>query len=93
MILYRIVNENNIFLRDDFSANENETAIETPIPTELFVIPKICPMWDSENSIWVQNLTDTELEALKPKAVEVITESDRISALETALFELMGVTV
>ena len=79
-MIKRIIDQNGLFLRDDFAANDGEIALDVT-PAQGFYHPK----WDFELEQWIEGGVAPEPQPQDP------TEADRLSAVESALASLMGV--
>jgi len=74
----RIIDENGFFVCDDFVDELTEFTIETPCPPGFYL-----PKWDGKK--WVEGGQAPEQTTPTP------TDTDRITALESALSAMMGV--
>ena len=63
MYYVRIIDENGLFVKDDFVEELTDLTIETPCP-EGFYKPK----WDGTE--WIEGLTETEITAIKNTPIE-----------------------
>lgn len=61
--MLRIINQNGLFLRDDFSANEGEIALDVA-PAQGFYLPK----WDFNLNDWVEGATQEYIDSLLASA-------------------------
>ena len=81
MIFVRIINENGIFLSDDFVEELTANTIETPCP-DGFILPR----WDGTQ--WVEGGTAPTPQPMQP------TQEERLVALEAAMLDvIMGGTL
>ena len=77
MYYVRIIDENGLFIKDDFVEELTELTIETPC-TEGFYKPK----WNGTE--WIEGLTTDEINAIK-NVVQPKTEMEPILQGETTL--------
>lgn len=77
--------QTKLFLRDDFSHNE-ETEIALDVtPAQGFYIPK----YDKEHNTWEEGATQEYIDSLKPQPQES-TEAERLEALEMLMVDILG---
>ena len=77
--------ETNLFLRDDFSFDEEtELMVDEPIPDTICAIVGVCPKWDGER--WIQNVPAPVVVPEPPEP----TAEDRLAGLEQAMLDMMG---
>ena len=80
MIWVRIIDENGMFVEEQFVSEITDLTIIEPCPSGFFH-----PKWNGET--WIEGLTQSEIEG---RIVEPpISAEERIKALETALLELV----
>jgi hypothetical protein len=81
--MLRIIDkETGMFLRDDFTFNE-ETEIGLDVaPAQGFYLPK----WDGGK--WVEGLTASEIEDIKTEAPKELTPEERIADMEEQIARL-----
>lgn len=78
MEIYRIINKQGLFLRDDFTHDpETEIALNVEPAQGLYR-----PKWDGEQ--WVESATDIP-EPTPPEP----TESERLAVLESAVLDII----
>lgn len=79
----RIINkQTGIFLRDDFTFDE-ETEIGLDVtPAQGFYLPK----WDGEK--WIEGLTDAEILDIKNKSIEQVSVEQQLADLQYKFDEL-----
>ena len=85
-MMKRIIDkQTNLFLRDDFSHNEEtELALDVTPAQGLFR-----PRWDGTG--WVEDMTPEEIESLKTQAEpQEPTESERLESLEMLMLDVLG---
>ncbi len=84
MKIYRIIDkQTNIFLRDDFTHNE-----ETEIGLEVEPAQGLChPRWNGET--WEEGATQEYIDSLKTQPQEV-TKAERLEALEMLMVDILG---
>lgn len=85
MIFVRLIDENGMFIADEFVNELTEFTIETPCPSGFYH-----PKWNGES--WVEGLSQEEIDELKnqvPEEPEGLQA--RIEELETMLSVLLGV--
>ena len=76
--------QTKLFLRDDFSHNEEtEIALDVTPAQGLFR-----PRWDGTQ--WVEDMTAEEIEALKASVTHEPTESERLESLEMLMLDVLG---
>lgn len=80
----RIIDENGLFVRDDFVNELTEFTIETPCPDGFYL-----PKWDGTQ--WVEGKTAEEIAAIKAGAKSEPTLEERVASTESAITALMGV--
>lgn len=81
--MFRVIDKTGLFIRDDFTFDE-ETEIGLDVaPAQGFYHPK----WDGEN--WVEGLTQAEIDAIKAQNVSTPTAEERLEAVESALLEMV----
>lgn len=76
MFYVRIIDENGLFIRDDFVDELTGNTVETPCP-DGFILPR----WNGEN--WVEGGQLTEQQPPTP------TPEERLTALENAVMALL----
>lgn len=85
MSLYRIIDSNGLFLRDDFTANDGEIALDVQ-PAQGFYQPR----WDGTQ--WVEGRTQAEIDAILASAtLPEVPLDQRVSAVETDVDDLITV--
>mgnify|MGYP001480152656 CR=1 FL=1 len=77
-MIYRITDLNGIFIRDDFTFNEEtEIALDVPPAQGLYQ-----PKWNGEK--WIESATDI------PEPTPTIpTETERLEVLESAVLDII----
>ena len=77
--------QTNLFLRDDFSFDEQTEIAITVTPAQGLYRPK----WDGEQ--WVEDMTAEEIEALKAHAEpQEPTVAERLESLEMLMVDILG---
>ena len=84
MKFVRLIDENGLFLEDAFVEGLTDRTIETPCP-EGFYRPK----WNGE--IWVEGLTQAEIDAITAGAVSEPTLEERVDKVETDVDEVVTI--
>jgi hypothetical protein len=80
MKLYRIINQEGLFLRDDFKFNEEtEIGLEVEASQGLYQ-----PKWDFETQTWVEGATEIPTPIQQAPTLE-----ERLQALEQLELERM----
>lgn len=79
----RLIDDNGYFIEDVITEETNNNLIEVQCPDGFYK-----PKWNG--SAWVEGLTQAEIDAIKNQP-KVPSESDRLSAVESAISALMGV--
>jgi hypothetical protein len=80
----RIIDENGLFVCDDFVDELTEFTIETPCPDGFYL-----PKWNGTQ--WVEGKTAEEIAAIQAAVTTEKTDGERISDLETIVLELGGI--
>jgi len=76
MIFVRLINENGLFIADEFVEELTEFTIEIPCPSGFYH-----PRWNGEE--WVEGLTAEKIQELKDSAVpSESTIEDRVTNTE-----------
>lgn len=71
MKFVRIIDNNGIFLRDDFVEEINEFTIETPCPIDFYQ-----PKWNGTE--WIEGLTQEEID-VRNNAIQEATEVEELA--------------
>lgn len=84
MKLYRIIDKQGYFIRDDFTFNEEtEIGLEVEASQGLYL-----PKWDFELETWVEGATQEYIDSLKSQAEpQEPSLEERIQALEAMELE------
>lgn len=68
-MIKRIIDSNGLFLRDDFTANDGEIALNVA-PAQGFYLPK----WDFATETWVEGATQEYIDSLVATPSEPTTD-------------------
>jgi hypothetical protein len=79
MKLYRIIDKNGLFLRDDFTWAEDEIGLDVEASQGLYQ-----PKWDFETQTWVEGATEIPTPIQQAPTLE-----ERLQALEQLELERM----
>ena len=81
--MLRIINkQTGMFLRDDFTFNEEMEIGLDVTPAQGFYLPK----WDGEQ--WIEGLTDAEILDIKNKSIEQVSVEQQLADLQQKFDEL-----
>ena len=76
--------QTNLFLRDDFSHNEEtELALDVTPAQGLFR-----PRWDGTG--WVEDMTAEEIQAIKASVTHEPTAEERLAGMEQVMLDMIG---
>ena len=78
-MIKRIIDSNGLFLRDDFTANDGEIALDVT-PAQGFYLPK----WDFSTQTWVEGGTAPE-PSTEPTAEEIAEAETKVLIAETLI--------
>lgn len=82
----RVIDENGLFVRDDFVDELTAFTVEAPCPGGFYL-----PKWDGTR--WMEGMTADEIAAIKAAATaeQQPTTEDRVSVLETLYLQAEGI--
>ena len=85
MKLLRIINKQGLFIRDDFTFDEEtEIGLDVEASQGLYL-----PKWNGEQ--WVEGATQEYIDSLKAQSEpQEPTESERLEALEMLMVDILG---
>lgn len=89
MKIYRVINKKGLFIRDDFTFDE-ETEIGLDVEASQGLYQ---PQWNFETLQWQESASQEYIESLKQPIVEVPLIEDRIVKLEQeqeTIIEVLG---
>ena len=75
MIYVRLIDEDGMFISDEFVEELTEFTVETPCPSGFYH-----PRWNGTE--WVEGLTVEEIQVIKDNVVVEVTLSERVTNTE-----------